>query len=58
MPDLTKPEEAKAYIKAATSDSDWNKRVDEILKANGGYPSWWHDTMATLIYSPKTYGED
>lgn len=42
MPSLKTQEDAVALLKSATSDEDWNDKVDQIQAANGGYPSWWY----------------
>lgn len=42
MTDLTTAEGCVSYMMQSTSGDDWNSRVDEVKKANGGdYPSFW-----------------
>lgn len=41
MQDLTTEEAVKNYMRQANSESDWNKRCDEIKRQNNGYPSFW-----------------
>jgi len=40
--DLTNKTDALARLSEATSDGDWNDKVNEVKAANGGYPDWWH----------------
>ena len=42
---LSTPEGVKAYMSQATSEADWNRRCDEVKRANGGYPDFWYSTI-------------
>lgn len=42
MQDLTTPEGVEAHMSESSSRDDWNKRVDEVKAANGGYPDFWY----------------
>lgn len=44
--DLTTAEGVTAFMEAATSESDWNRRCDQIKAAyGGGYPDFWFVTI-------------
>lgn len=40
--DLTTQTGVVAYMSEATSDSDWNKRCDEVKRVNSGWPNFWY----------------
>ncbi len=48
MHDLTTPEGVTAHMGKSTSKDDWNKRLEEVRKANGGYPDFWYETVIHL----------
>ena len=44
--DLNSPEGVAMHMAASTSSEDWNRRADEIKKANGGnYPTCWYQAV-------------
>lgn len=46
MKDLTKAENVLAHMLQANSANDWNRRCDDVKRANGGnYPGFWFHLM-------------
>lgn len=45
MANLQTPDGVLEHMKGATSETEWNKRCDEVKAANSGYPSFWFATM-------------
>jgi hypothetical protein len=43
--DLTKPENVKALMVSSKTENDWNTNCEKVKHANGGYPSWWFETI-------------
>jgi len=39
--DLTKEQAVVEYMRAATSEADWNNRCDEVKRQNNGYLAFW-----------------
>lgn len=53
--DLRTPEGVKSFMSEATSDADWDKRIEAVLMANGGsYPSFWFATIMITGLAAKT----
>ena len=42
---LTTKEGVVQYMSQATSESDWNRRCDEVKRHNGGYPKFWYQVI-------------
>ncbi len=40
-----KEQEVTDYMKAATSEADWDDRADEVKRRCDGYPSFWYMTI-------------
>ena len=51
---LTTIEGVAAYMAASQSESDWNNRCDEVIRANGGYPSFWFGAIILSGLADKT----
>jgi hypothetical protein len=45
MSNLNTADGVKAYMSEASSEADWNNRCDAVKAANGGYPSFWFETI-------------
>jgi hypothetical protein len=43
-------------MSGATSKNDWNKRCGQVEAANGGYPSFWYETVILSGLADKTLG--
>lgn len=54
MPNLTTPEGVKQYMSGSVSESDWNKRCDDVKRANGGYPAFWFSTIIMSGFAART----
>ena len=53
--DLTTPDGLKAYMSEATSESDWNIRLDEVKRANNNdYPPFWFPVIVLGQVAAKT----
>ncbi len=53
--DLTTPEGVANHMKVATSQSDWDRRADEVRAANGGkYPEFWTKTIMASNLAVET----
>ena len=37
--------EVVALMESATSDDDWNRKVDEVRRRCGGYPEFWYSAV-------------
>lgn len=56
--DLTTEEGVVAYMREATSTSDWNNRCDKVKRANGGdYPKFWFKAIVLSGVMLETTGE-
>jgi hypothetical protein len=43
MKDLTTKEGVRAHMSESSDRQDWNRRCDEVKRANGNdYPPFWH----------------
>ena len=42
------------YMSEATSESDWNKRCDEVKAEFGGYPAEWFSEIVQSGLAGKT----
>jgi hypothetical protein len=40
------------YMKASSSESDWNNRCDKVKRVNSGYPDFWYKAivMSGIVY--------
>lgn len=52
--DLTVERDMVQYMSVATSESDWNKRTDDVKRANGGYPRFWYPAIILSGVAAKT----
>lgn len=43
--DLTTPEGVVEYMRQSTGERDWDDRVNQVKKANNGYPSFWWEKV-------------
>ena len=43
--DLTNSENVKTLMASSKTESEWNANCDKVKAANGGYPSWWLETI-------------
>jgi hypothetical protein len=53
--DLTSEKGVEKHMKAATSQTDWNRRAAEVQAANGGkYPEFWFSTIMVSGLAAET----
>jgi hypothetical protein len=45
MIDITTPEGVVALMSSSKSEQEWNDNCDKVKNANGGYPSFWYQTI-------------
>jgi len=43
--DLTRRSGVKKLMLSSSSEDDWNANCDKVIKANGGYPAFWHGAI-------------
>lgn len=59
MQDLTTATGVYNHMVAATSKDDWNKRCDDVLRANGGkYPPFWYEEVLKVNLFSRLFGDD
>jgi hypothetical protein len=44
-PDLTTPEGVASYMSNSLTEKEWNKRCNEVKRANSGYPLFWDEVI-------------
>lgn len=44
-------DEVKALMFSSSSEEEWLRNADKVIKAFGGYPGWWYsEIIDTLEY--------
>ena len=54
MSDLTTRDGVTDHMSKSASEDDWNKRCDEVVAANGGYPNFWYEAVVMSGLAEKT----